>query len=131
MTLIDTLKDVFNLAPPRPEVKIFNVTSASHYEGLPDGFFRVETASGETSLGYKGVNALSWNVGTTVVDGSKRVTLTVPRSDLPLVKLDFRRQEAGIHHHGGMRMIDTDSLEEWDGTVGYGDEKMREGVDYI
>ena len=71
MSFIDTFKEVFNLAPPSPTTKLITINSAVDYAELPRGFFRVETASGRETLGYKGPSFLSWEVGETVVGRGK------------------------------------------------------------
>lgn len=131
MSFIDTFKEVFNLAPPSPTTKLITINSAVDYAELPRGFFRVETASGRETLGYKGPSFLSWEVGETVVDGGKRITLDRPRTELPIVRLDFRQEDARVHRVGGLNVIDTDSLDSWDGSVEYGNETLRRGVDFI
>lgn len=104
------------LFKPRPALQratpsTFTVTSTNDYTELPQGFFRVETASGAKSLGYNCPAMLCWQVGTTVVVGSKRITLDKPLDELPLVKLHFAKQEEGIQRVGGVGVIDTDSLD--------------------
>ncbi len=119
--MFDKLKSLFQ-PQQRSDMSFITVTGAEDYSELPQGFFRVETASGKESLGYKFTNGeYSWRVGETVVDGLERVTLAVPRESLPLVKLpNFSSPMAGEHNIGGHRIIDTDSMPgEFDGETGY------------
>lgn len=108
---------------------IFTINSTNDYTELPQGFFRVLTASGKTLLGYNG-SFLAWEVGPTVVDGGKRITLSVPMEELPLVKLHFANQEQGVQRVGGVGIIDTDSLDENDGTVGWNGMPAQDVVAY-
>jgi len=123
MSLLNSVKSIFR------NQSIINYTGGTNYEELPLGFFRVETATNKESLGYRNTTGwLSWNCGETVVDGDNRVTLSVPRESLPLVRLNFRGQSAGTVV-GDQRIIDTDDLS-WNGEVEYDGGRIREGVDY-
>jgi len=127
MSFLDTLKSIIHLAPSSPATKVVTITSAENYGEIPQGFFRVETASGRQLLGYSG-GFLCFNCGPTVVDGGKRVTLNVPRSELPLVKLNFRRAD-GAQHTLGHTLIDTDALD-GDGVIGWQGKEPPCGVEW-
>src|ERR1700687_3148918 len=90
---------------------IITVSGSGDYSELPQGFFRVEAASGKTSLGYNCPAFLCWDVGPTVVVGRERITLSVPREELPLVRLNFKQQTAGVTQVGSTGIIDTDALD--------------------
>lgn len=122
--MLNTLKSLFQ--PQRSNTTLVTVSGPVDYESIPKGFFNVETASGKKTLGYRG-NFLSWKVGETVVDGAERITLTVPREELPTVRLNYQRQQYGDVQIGGCRVIDTDSLDA-DGTVVWAGEKPSSGV---
>ncbi|MGA2647814.1 MAG: hypothetical protein ABSF15_24200 [Candidatus Sulfotelmatobacter sp.] len=124
--MFEGIKSILGIKSPGT----FTVNSGVDHASVPMGFFRVRAASGKETLGYKSPNITAWDVRETVNDGGNRVTLTVPRSKLPLVKLDFSRQDRGVYRVNGLSLVDMDAMGD-DGTVGYGDEKMREGVDYI
>ncbi len=122
MPFFDALKSLINLAPSSPAMKVVTITSTADEAEVPFGFFNVACLSGRESLGYKFKDgSRSWQVGTTVVDGGQRITLSVPRSDLPTVKLNFQRPQGdGVQHIAGSSIIDTDSLDSdstvtWDG----------------
>jgi len=124
-SLLSNVKNIFTTQPP-----VVSYSGGTNYEELPLGFFRVLTASGKESLGYRGATGfLCWTVGETVVDGGSRVTLSVPREFLPLVRLSFRSQSAD-QEVGGVRIIDTDSLGGWNGEVAYDGGRIQEGVEY-
>lgn len=125
MSIIDTVKS-FLQPQQHSNFQVVSVSGPVDYESVPKGFFNVETASGKKSLGYRG-NFISWQVGTTVVDGAERVTLSVPRSELPTVRLNFQRSQDGVQHIGGSSVIDTDSLE-GDSSVAWGGAKPASGV---
>jgi len=105
MPFLDVVKSILNLEPPRPTTKLIVVNSSANYADLPTGFFRVRTVSGRETLGYNG-SFLAWEVGETVVDGARRVTLSVPRAELPLVELDFRQNTQTVMGHS---VIETDT----------------------
>ena len=117
------------LEPPQPAAKVVSITSAVQFEELPKGFFRCRTASGKESLAYNG-NFLAWEVGETVVDGGRRVTLSVPRESLPIVNLNFGKQQPGIQQIGSTGIIDSDVLDGETGVVWDG-APPRDGVEYI
>ena len=91
MPFLDVVRNILNLEPPKPATRLVVVSSSANYSELPTGFFRVRAASGRETLGYNG-SFLAWEVGETVVDGAKRVTLDKSRAELPLVELNFRSQ---------------------------------------
>jgi hypothetical protein len=99
----------------RSTVGFITVTGTDNYGELPEGFFRVEAASGRKSLGYKG-SFVSFDCGNTVVDG-QRITLTVPRESLPVVKLNFSKPTEGVQLVGSHSVVDTDTLERDNGVV--------------
>jgi len=121
--MFDTLKSF--LQPQRSAGTIITVNSPVNYEEIPKGFFNVETASGNKSLGYRG-SFLAWRVGETVVDGGSRVTLSVPRSELPTVVLNFQKAAQGAQHVGGVTVLDTDVLEEDSAVVWTGQSQRSE-----
>ncbi len=109
---------LLGIKPP----SIIDVTGASDYANLPTGFFRVETISGEKSLGYfdPTTGSLSWDVKAKpiIVKEGQRVELNP--QDLPLVKLSFRSQAAsGVQNVSGHNLLDTTTLEEFDGEVSW------------
>jgi hypothetical protein len=106
------------------------ISGTNDYTELPQGFFRVETASGAKSLGYNCPTMLCWQVGTTVVVGRDRITLDKPLEELPLVKLNFRSSAQGIQQVGSTGIIDTDDLDNNDGTVGWNGAPPQNGVAY-
>jgi hypothetical protein len=133
-TLFSKLKASILRTEPQPTaVRVISVTGSNDYAELPQGFFRVEAASGKTSLGYNCPAFLCWDVGPTVVVGRERITLAVPREELPLVKLNFRSPTAGMQQVGSMGIVDTDSLDGNDGSVGYDgvNAPRRDGFDFI
>jgi hypothetical protein len=105
--MFDSIKELFNLAPPKPTTALIALRSFS-LEDLPQGFFNVETASGKKSLGYNG-SFVTYDCGETVVDGARRVTLDKKRDELPTVKLDYRGR--GSNTVSGYSVIETDSME--------------------
>lgn len=108
--MLETLKSFFQ-PQQHSNLKIVTVRSAVNYDEIPLGFFRVRTASGKESLGYRG-SFLSWRVGSVVVDGGKRITAPENREELQLVELSFTKPQGdGVQHIGGCSVIDTDSLE--------------------
>ena len=109
---------------------IITVSGSGDYSELPQGFFRVEAASGKTSLGYNCPAFLCWDVGPTVVVGRERITLSVPREELPLVRLNFKQQTAGVTQVGSTGIIDTDALDN-DGSVEWAGSPQRDGVGYV
>lgn len=115
MPFLDVMKSILKLEPPKPTLQLVIVTGADNLAELPKGFFNVETASGKKSLGYNGINFLSWDVGETVVDG-KRITLDKPRAELPTVKLDYRFQSQNTINGHAVIETDADDFEVgWDG----------------
>ncbi len=108
--MFETLKSFLH-PQQRSAVRVITVTGPVDHESVPVGFFRVRTASGKESLGYRG-SFISWKVGPTVVDGAQRVTLTTPREELPLVELNYQRPaQDGVQYVGGASVIDTDTLD--------------------
>jgi hypothetical protein len=110
---------------------IFTVSGSQDYAELPQGFFRVDAASGKKSLGYNCPAFLCWDVGPTVVVGRERITLSVPREELPLVKLNFRQQTNGVQQVGSVGILDTDALDGNDGSVVWTGSAPRDGVGYV
>ncbi len=116
--MFDTIKSIFR--PQATALKVISVTSAVDYAELPQGFFRVEAASGRKTLGYNCTSFLCWDVGTTiVVGGNQRITLEKSPEELPLVKLNFRSQMPGVQQVGGRSVVDTDVLDGYDGSVSW------------
>ncbi len=117
MSIISTLKSFLAPSASSTTFAPITITSAVDYEGLPKGFFNVETMSGKKSLGYNG-GFLSWRVGSVVVDGGKRIAAPENRAELPTVVLNFQRPQCdGVQHVAGCSVIDTDALDGNDGTV--------------
>jgi len=127
ITMFETIKN-FLQPQQRSNFHVVTVSGPVDYESIPLGFFRVVTALGKESLGYRG-SFISWRVGKTVVDGAQRHTCETPLSELPTVRLNYQRSQYGDVQIGGCRVIDTDSLDAdrsvvWDGAppangVGY------------
>jgi hypothetical protein len=84
------------------------VHGALDHNNLPNGFFNVETISGKKTLGFRGLTGTYFDCGTVVVDGAERHALSIPRDQLPTVKLDYGRQQSD-------RLLDTSELDEFDG----------------
>ena len=116
MSFIDVASSILNLEPPKPTLQLVVIASAENLHELPKGFFNVETASGKKSLGWNGT-FYCYEVGETVNDYGKRITLDKPRSELPTVKLDFRRDSQTVMGHG---VIETDA-EDYDPVSWAGD----------
>jgi hypothetical protein len=131
-TLFSRLKASILRTEPLPTaVRVISVTGSNDYAELPQGFFRVEAASGKKSLGYNCPAFLCWDVGPTVVVGRDRITVSVPREELPLVKLNFGKQDSVQQVVGGRGIIDTDLLDGNDGAVTWAGSAPRDGVDYV
>ena len=115
MSFFSSIKGM--LQQQRSAVSSFvTVKGTADYSELPQGFFRVEFASGRKALGYKG-SFISFDCGNTVVDG-ERITLTVPRETLPVVKLNFSKPTPGVLQQvGGASVVDTDALDGDNGDV--------------
>ncbi len=128
MSFFSSVKNMLR-PPSQATPSITFITGVESYGELPQGFFRVEFASGRKSLGWNG-SFLCWDVGETVVDG-QRITLDKPRSELPLVKLSFARQTDGVQRVGGQSLIETDSLEQDNGAVSWGGQKPSDGVAWV
>jgi hypothetical protein len=130
-TLFSKLKASILRTEPLPTaVRVISVAGPHDYTELPQGFFRVETASGKASLGYNCPAFLSWNVGTTVVVGHERITLSVPREELPLVRLNFKQPTYGVQQVGSVGILDTDNIDH-DGSVEWAGSPQRDGVGSI
>jgi hypothetical protein len=117
--MLETFLDKLKPSISRTQPSIIFVTGTDNYGELPQGFFNVECASGKKSLGYNG-SFLCWEVGSTVVDGGKRIAAPENRADLPTVRLNFQQTTAGAQHVGGQTLIETDSMPgEFDGNFQY------------
>ena len=116
--MLENLKSFFQ---PKPRSTTFvEVSSALDLNNLPNGFFNVETASGKKTLGFRGLTGTSFNVGSTVVDGAERHSLSIPRDQLPTVKLNFSSQQSdGVQTVRGRNLLDTSELDEFDGEFKY------------
>lgn len=124
--MFDSIKAFFQA--PSAAVRVITINSSVNYAELPQGFFRVEAASGKTSLGYNCPAFLCWDVGPTVVVGRDRITLAVPREQLPLVKLNFKQASSyGVQQVGSVSIVDTDTLDDDDSVVWAGS-PQRNGV---
>jgi hypothetical protein len=125
-TLFSRLKESILRPEPQPTtIRVISVTGPSDYAELPQGFMRVVAASGKATLGYNCPAFLCFEVGTTVVVGRERVTLSVPREELPLVRLNFKRASVGA----SLGVIDTDELDS-DGSVTWAGAPPSDGVGY-
>jgi hypothetical protein len=102
----------------------------------PEGFFRVQTASGEMSLGFNSgapQNTHYIPARTPIQMGAKLVRVPQGQNEsledaiarLPLVRLRFRSHRDGRMSVNGYELQDTDGLPgEWDGITKYdGDHK--------
>jgi len=126
--MFSKLLSVLRPAPQQPTTTfVVSVDGPSDYAELPQGFFRVETASGKASLGYNCPAFLCWDVGTTVVVGRERITLSVARAELQLVKLNFKHSTYGVQQVGSVGILDTDNIDH-DGSVEWAGSPPREGV---
>ena len=115
MSFFSSVKNMLR-PPSQATPAITFITGVESYGELPQGFFRVEFASGRKALGYKG-SFISFDCGNTVVDG-ERITLTVPRETLPVVKLNFSKPTPGVLQQvGGASVVDTDALDGDNGDV--------------
>jgi hypothetical protein len=90
---------------------------------LPVGFFRVKLVSGKETLGYNDPLVLyTLDCGEVLVIGGKRVALSVPKEELPVVQV-VAPARGNVHVlSDGRKLVDTDSLPgefngeyEWDG----------------
>jgi hypothetical protein len=101
------------LKPKRSSsITFVEVGGALDYSAIPRGFFQVITASGKESLGYRGTFT-TFDCGTTVVDGKERHSLSIPRDQLPIVKLNFSSQQSdGTQTVRGVKLMDTADLGE-------------------
>jgi len=127
MSIVDTIKSF--LAPSSPAMRVVSINSAVDYNAVPFGFFNVR-ANEKESLGYRG-SFLAWRVGETVVDGGSRVTLSVPRYELPTVVLNFQKAaQDGAQHVGGCTVIDSDTLD-GDTAVTWAGQPQRSGVEWV
>ena len=130
MSILSTLKSFLAPSAPATTFATITINSAMDYEGLPRGFFNVETPSGKKSLGYNG-GFLSWRVGAVLVDGGKRISAPENREELPTVRLNFQRPQCdGVQHVAGCSVIDTDSLDGDTGVVWDG-AKPASGVAWV
>ena len=109
-----------NLLKPRPALRkatpsILTISGTNDYTELPQGFFRVETASGRKSLGFNCPTFLCWQVGTTVVVGRERITLDKPSGGTAAGEASLCESRA--RHPSGFRrlwgVIDTDVYALW------------------
>lgn len=125
MSFFNSVKSMLQ-PPSQATPSITFITGVDSYGELPQGFFRVETASGTKSLGYKG-SFVCFDCGETVVDG-QRITLAVPRESLPVVRLNFARQTEGVQQVGLHSVVETDALEADDGAVVWDGAKPSDGV---
>jgi hypothetical protein len=116
--MLENLKSFFQ---PKPRSTTFvEVSGAIDLNNLPNGFFNVITASGKSTLGFRGLTGTSFNVGSTVVDGAERHSLSIPRDQLPTVKLNFQSQQSdGTQTVRGVKLMDTSDLDEFDGNFQY------------
>jgi hypothetical protein len=122
--MFERIKTLFDREPPRPKMGLISISSFDPEE-MPLGFFNVETASGRKSLGYRG-GFSSYDVGETVVDGGKRITLDKKREELPTVKLPYGQHQSA----GGHTVLDTESLESNDGEVSWDGAQQLDGVQW-
>jgi hypothetical protein len=122
--MLDALKSIFRLGSS----SVIDISGGSDYANLPTGFFRVITVSGKESLGFydPATGSLSWDVKVKpiIVKDGKRVELNL--QDLPLVKLNFKSQAAsGVQNVGGHNLLDTATLDGFNGEFGWGGSKPK------
>ncbi len=118
MSIIGSIRSF--LAPSAPATTFATITINSSADELeiPFGFFNVECHSGRVSLGYKFKDgSRSYQVGSVVVDGGKRIAAPENREELPTVVLNFQKTQNGVQHIGGCRVIDTAALDGDNSTV--------------
>jgi hypothetical protein len=129
--MFEKLKSLFAPSAPSTAFATITVNSSADQENIPFGFFNVACHSGRASLGYKftDLSGINYHVGTTVVDGGKRVTL-VSRDELPTVRLTYQKPQNGTTTIGGNTVIDTDSLDR-DGTVTWDGPEPQSSVSWV
>ena len=95
-------------------------------EALPDGFFHC-IAGDRKRLGFKCVNWFAYDVRTPVNDGKQLVHLAAwltergmkSADELPTVVLTVQRADGPQQNVNGTNIIETDSLDDFDGNVKY------------
>jgi hypothetical protein len=137
MSLFDrttkTMRNAFFIVMASTKGSI-EVYCAADFERLPFGFFRVKTADGKESLGYrafanqtvydpkrkrlKTIQAPSslgimWQVCERFTLAGQVIQLDRPRAALPLVRLNYLRPSKGVMHVGDRTIVDTDAI--WGG----------------
>jgi len=121
MSIIGSIRSFLSPSAPATAFAIITINSSAEELEIPFGFFNVECHSGRVSLGYKFKDgSRSYQVGSVVVDGGKRIAAPENRSELPIVVLNFQKPQNGVQHIGACSVIDTDSLDAdsavvWDG----------------
>jgi len=113
-----------NLFKSQQQDSFVNVTAGDNTQ-KPTGWFRAIWPD-KQELGYHSSNVTFLPAGNainhTVVDGSQRITLQIPEDKtydevfaaLPPVYMQ-RRPQAGVHHIGNQKFLDTSALDSFDG----------------
>jgi hypothetical protein len=127
--MFEKLTSLFAPSAPSTTFATITVNSALDYENIPMGFFRVVTASGAESRGYRG-SFLNFRVGRIVTDGAQCHTCEAPLSELPTVRLAFRKPQNATTTIGGNTVIDTDSLD-GDSAVTWNGTEPQSGVSWV
>jgi hypothetical protein len=104
----------------------FEVIRPHTEECLPMGFFHV-VAGDRKTLGFRCANFYAYEVRTPVNDGKGIVHLAdflkangmKSADELPTVHLTLAKADITQQNIGGMNIIETDKLDEWDGNVRY------------
>jgi hypothetical protein len=116
---MNLLKSIFGT--PTVSVALITATSAADISSLAVGFYKFEYKTGKWSIGYKWTSSYKLDVGhgKFIVDGGLRIPIPEKPDGLPVVKWNFKGAAAGVQTVGGVNIMDTDSLEEFDGNVKY------------
>ena len=101
-----------NLFRKRERVLV-DILSAADCAKIAEGFFVCVSAAGRRTLGHNGPNGMSWQV--------TRPTSMTPEQirQLPIVRLKFAVAN-GLVQMAGRALVDSSSLDLFDGTVEWG-----------
>jgi len=110
----------------------FNVIRPHTEEALPMGFFWVQAGEKKT-LGFRCTSFYAYQVRETVNDGKQIVHLAdwlnannyKTADELPTVVLTLQKADATQQNIGGQNIIETDSLDDFDGEFKYEQEGVR------
>ena len=92
------------------EPERFEVSTASHWDKIPFGFFRVQS-NGHESLGFHdSVFGVLQDVGPAFRIGALEFRLKKPISELPLVRVRVVILQPGVAHINGRLLLDTETL---------------------